>query len=84
MKSLEITASILLTVAIEDYAMRHHGRRPARVFVSDEMYDELVADTRDLIHYASQQPGDIFCGVPIIRYGHTGRPEYYLSDREAI
>ena len=84
MQDFSITKPIVLTMAIMEYKDRHQGRKPARVFVSEEMYAELVKEDVKVVRYRDEKPCDKFCGVPLVRYGSTGAAEFYLSDKEAI
>lgn len=83
MKELSFTAQDNLFMAIEEYSARHKGRMPERIFVSEEMYSDLVHESSSLILYRDETPNSKFCGIPVVRYGSTGTAEYYLSDKEA-
>lgn len=84
MNDFSITRSAALAMAIVEYESRHNGKGPARIFVSEEMYAELVKEDVKVIRYRDEKPCDKFCGVPLVRYGSTGTAEFYLSDKEAI
>lgn len=71
-----------LKIAIEEYERRHSGKRPAKIFVSEEMFEDMVKEARALIAFQYENPPDKFYGIPIVRYGNTGKAEYYLSDEE--
>lgn len=84
MNDFSITRSAALATAIVEYEGRHNGKRPARIFVSEEMFEELVREARELVPFDQERRSITFYGVPVMRYGSTGTAEFYLSDKEAI
>ena len=82
MKMEKMHAQAGLEIAIEEYAKRRSGKRPAKIFVSEEMFEDMVKEARALIAFQYENPPDKFYGIPIVRYGNTGKAEYYLSDEE--
>lgn len=82
MKMEKMHAQAGLAIAIEEYAKRHSGKMPAKIFVSEEMFEDMVKEARAIIAFQYENPPDKFYGIPIVRYGNTGKAEYYLSDEE--
>lgn len=84
MSSILFAAQDKLLAAIEEYAVRHKGFLPEKIFVSEEMYSVLAHESSSLILHQDEIPHSRFFGIPVVRYGSTGTAEFYLSDKEAI
>lgn len=80
-KMFHSTTEQLVRIKIEDYKLRHNGKGPARIFVSDNMFLELVSCVRCNVQTTSTGEHTMF-GIPVSIFNGNGTASIYLSDEK--
>ena len=70
-------AKMSISEAVGLYQVQHCGRRPAKIFVSDKLFCEMVKSYALIFH--AEPPGRCtLCGVDVACFD-SDKSEYYLS-----
>lgn len=71
----------LVRTKINEYKRRHNGKDPARIFVSDKMFQQLVSCVRCNVLSDTTGKHTMF-GIPVSRFYDPDNSSIYLSDEE--
>ena len=74
-------ANQIIQMKIADYEVRHRGKRPAKIFVSADMFLKITGDIKCDVRVCASGENKLF-EIPVYVFLGANGPETYFSDEE--